>query len=157
MKTRIQLLALGTMLAISIPAAAQSSDPVFGTWQLNVAKSTYSPGPAPKSSTRTYVAVKNGYKFSSKGIDAEGKAVATEFTAYYDGKYHPMTGSTTVDSIMVVRVDANNSSSTQTKAGKVMLHTTRVVSKDGKTLTATATGTNAAGKAFRNVELFDKR
>ena len=34
---------------------AQESDPLVGTWELNVAKSKYSPGPAPKSETRTYV------------------------------------------------------------------------------------------------------
>ena len=31
-------------------ATAQSNDPAFGTWKLNVAKSTFSPGPGPKES-----------------------------------------------------------------------------------------------------------
>ena len=160
MKTKTRLLTLCTMLAIAVPAAiasAQAGDPLFGTWELNVAKSTWSPGPGPKSSTRTYVAVGNGYKFSAVGIDAAGKPTATTFTAYFDGKYHPMTGSSTADSIMVERVDANTSKSTQMKAGKVVVHTTRVISKDGKTLTSTTTGTTADGKAIKNVELFDKR
>jgi hypothetical protein len=154
------MLVLGTMLATAGAAAvasAQASDPVFGTWVLNVAKSTYSPGPGPKSSTRTYTAVENGYKFASKGIDAQGKPAAAEFTAHFDGKYYPMTGSTTVDSIMVKRIDANHTKSTQKKGNKVVIHTSRVISKDGKTLTATATGKDAAGKAYKNVELFDRK
>jgi hypothetical protein len=75
----------------------------------------------------------------------------------FDGKYHAMTGSATVDSIMVKRVDANNTASTQTKGGKVVVRTTRSISKDGKTMTATTNGTNAAGKAYTNVELFEKK
>src|SRR5262245_26035510 len=35
--------------------AAQAADPILGTWVLNVARSTFSPGPAPRSETRTYV------------------------------------------------------------------------------------------------------
>ena len=34
--------------------AAWAADPVLGTWELNVAKSKYNPGPAPKSQTRIY-------------------------------------------------------------------------------------------------------
>ena len=158
MKTRV--LVLGTMLATvgaANFASAQASDPVYGTWELNVTKSTYSPGPAPKSSTRTYTAVENGYTFASKGVDAAGKAVAASYTAHFDGKYHPMTGSATVDSIMVKRIDANTTESTQKKGAKVVIHTRRVISKDGKTMTSTGTGTDAAGKAYKNVEVFDKK
>ena len=44
------LLAVGN----AVVAAAPAADPVIGTWQLNVAKSKFSPGPAPKSDARTY-------------------------------------------------------------------------------------------------------
>jgi hypothetical protein len=33
--------------------AAFAADSATGTWKLNLAKSTFSPGPAPKSQTRT--------------------------------------------------------------------------------------------------------
>ena len=160
MKALARTLVLGTMLAAAlgaVVASAQSSDLSLGTWVLNVAKSTYSQGAAPKSSTRTYTAAPNGYTFLSKGVDADGKATTVQFTIAFDGKYHVMTGSATVDSIMVKRIDANNFESTQTKAGKVVIRTKRVISKDGKTLTGTTTGTNAAGKAYTNVEVYDKR
>ena len=92
-----------------------------------------------------------------KGVDAEGKPTSTEFTAAYDGKYYASVGNPNADSIMVKRIDANTVEATQTMAGKVVIRTPRVVSKDGKTLTSTATGTDAAGKAFKNVELFEKK
>jgi hypothetical protein len=137
--------------------AGQAGDLLTGTWAVNVAKSTYSPGPAPKSETRTYVALANGYKFSSKGIDGEGKPTATTFSVNFDGKYYPLTGSVAVDSIMAKRVDAYTNESVQTKGGKIVRRTTRVIAKDGKSFTVTSTGTNAAGKPYKNVEVFDKK
>jgi hypothetical protein len=160
MQTNARWLVLSSVLAMlgtAAAASAQSSGPEYGTWVLNVAKSTYSPGPAPKSSTRTYTAVANGYTFSSSGVDATGKSVSATFTVHFDGKYAPMTGGSEASAIMVKRIDANTVESTQKRGDKVVIHTTRVISKDGKTLTSTGWGTNAAGKEYRNVEVFDKK
>jgi hypothetical protein len=159
MKNVTRTVLLGTMLAVLVPAivGAQAGDPVLGTWKLNLAKSTYSAGGAPKSQTRTYTAAGKGYKFVAKGVDAAGKASTTEFTVSYDGKFVPATGNPAFDSIMVKRVDANTVEATQKKGNKVVSVTTRVVSKDGKTITSTAKGTNAAGKAYTNVEIYEKQ
>jgi hypothetical protein len=160
MRTNTRMLVLGTLLTMAVPSAvasAQASDPAIGTWVLNVAKSTYSPGPGPKSSTRTYVATEKGWTYSSKGIDADGKPSANTFTAKFDGKYTPLTGSAAVDSILVTRVDANGVKGTEKKGDKVVIHVTRVIAQDGKTMTVTTTGTDAAGKPSKNVEVFDKK
>ena len=145
------------MAAMSVAATAQPKDPSMGTWVLNVAKSTYSPGPASKSATRTYTPAPNGYKFSSDGVDAKGAKTHVEFTTAFDGKYHVMTGNTAADSIKVTRVDANTVKSTQKKGAKEVTQTTRTVSSDGKTLTTSAKGTGADGKPFTNVEVFDRK
>lgn len=157
---KARMLSLGTLLAIAAPialASAQASDPAIGTWELNLAKSTYSAGGAPKSQTRTYVATAKGYKFTSKGVGADGKPTSTEFTVHFDGKYVPVTGNPAMDSIMVKRVNASTIKASQKKGNAVAIRTTRVISKDGKTLTSTAKGKNAAGKAYTNVEVFDKK
>src|SRR5688500_3764428 len=62
-----------TVLAIAvalfgIQLAAQRADPVLGTWVLNPAKSTFSPGPAPKSESRTYVMADQETKVTFKGV-----------------------------------------------------------------------------------------
>ena len=59
MRTRLPAIALGTLLAALGVAqlAAQADDPVVGTWELNVGKSKFDPGPAPKSESRTYSVV----------------------------------------------------------------------------------------------------
>ena len=47
---------LAGLLVAAAPVAALKPDPLIGTWILNVAKSKYTPGPAPKSSTVVYEA-----------------------------------------------------------------------------------------------------
>ena len=155
-----KILMSAVILAMAAPVAdsiAQASDPVIGTWVLNVAKSKYDPGPPPKSVTRTYTPAPNGYTFVQDAVNAAGATTHVEFTAAFDGKYHPVTGNPNADSIMVKRVDANTVESSQKKGATVRFTSTRAVSKDGKTLTNTAKGTNAEGKPYINVEVFEKK
>jgi len=42
---------MGLMASPQLGFAQSESDPFLGVWQLNVAKSKYSPGPPPKSQT----------------------------------------------------------------------------------------------------------
>ena len=162
MITVTRTLVFASLLAVTVAApgaavSAQANNPVIGTWELNVAKSKYTPGPGPKSETRTYTATANGYTFSSKGVGADGKPTAVTFSVTFDGKYHPMTGNPNADSIMVKRINARSTESTQKRGVKVVNHTTRVISKDGKTMTNTSKGTDAAGKATSSVAVFDKK
>jgi hypothetical protein len=46
------IFATATLSIVSL--SAQTSDPLAGTWELNLGKSKFSPGPPPKSETRTY-------------------------------------------------------------------------------------------------------
>ena len=136
---------------------AQNNDPVVGTWVLNVAKSKFSPGPAPKSESRTYAMAGNEIKATSTGVDADGKATSAAWTVVYDGKERPVTGDPDADTLSLKRVDPNTIEFTEMKAGKVVLSGTRTVSKDGKTLTITTKGTNAKGQKVDNVVVYDKK
>jgi hypothetical protein len=74
------------------------SNPLVGTWKLNLEKSKYSPDPAPKSSTRTTEAVGQSYRTTFEGISAEGTPTKVVFGPYsYDGKPYPVTGTPTYD------------------------------------------------------------
>jgi len=143
------------MLGMELPA--QSADPVVGTWKLNVAKSKFSPGPAPKSETRTYAVAGQDIKGTAKGVDSSGKPTASEWTMNYDGKDRPFVGSQDADTLSLKRVDASSAEFTQKKAGKVVITGTRSISQDGKVMTITSKGTNAGGQAISNVQVFEKR
>jgi hypothetical protein len=160
MQARHWIVALGTLVAFALPAvrvAGQAADPLIGTWELNPASSRFSPGPAPKSESRTYRAAGEEIKATSKGVGADGKPTAREWTVSYDGKDRPQSGYADADTLTLKRIDAFSAEFTEKRAGKVVITGTRVISKDGKVMTITAKGTNAKGEAINNVMVFDKR
>jgi len=156
----LRMLIVGAALgigALATVSAADAVDPVDGSWTLSVAKSKFSPGPAPKSQTRTYATTEQGVTLSFSGVAADGTQSSGQSNYKYDGKDYPITGSADYDTLMVTRIDAYTAKSTQKKAGKVVGTTIRKVSKDGKLLTLRSNGTNAAGAAYSNVMVFDKQ
>jgi hypothetical protein len=162
MKRRTLLLTGMTLLGLTIAGVPQpsfaQSDPALGTWQLNLAKSKYSPGPPPKSNTVTVQAVGQNHKLAAVTIDAEGKQTSVENTRIYDGMSHPVTDNNPdYDAGAFTRVDAYTIIISFTKAGKLVRTATNVVSQDGKTITATATGTDARGRQVNNIAVYDKQ
>ena len=144
------------LLALSVGAILADSN--IGTWKLNVAKSTFSPGPAPKSQTLKYEAWgTDGVKFTADGVGADGKPTHWEFQAKYDGKDNPFTGNPDADTIAFKRIDANTIEAITKMKGKVTGNTKAVVSADGKTRTLTQTGKNAQGQDVNNVMVYDKQ
>lgn len=156
MRARSTALTLGVILVAAAVVSAQDANSRIGTWHLNVAKSTYSPGPAPKSQVLTIEAAGAGEKVTSESVSATGAKTVSVYTANYDGKPYPITGSETADTVTLKRVDANTSERTDSKGGKAVQTFIRVVSKDGKTMTVTIKGTNAQGQAVNNVVVFEK-
>jgi hypothetical protein len=149
---------LGVVLGAGLGrVAAQASNPRLGTWKLNVAKSKYSPGPAPQSLTMKIEAAGEGEKATTEGVNAAGTATMTQYTANVDGKDYPMTGSQNADTVSLKRIDARTMERTDKKGEKVVATSTRVVSEDGKTMTVTTKGTNAQGQAVDNVSVWEKQ
>ena len=73
----LSLILLGSAFAV------WAADPVLGTWELNVAKSKYNPGPAPKSQTRIYEALPEGMKVTIKTVNADGQSTVVEHPANF--------------------------------------------------------------------------
>jgi hypothetical protein len=156
--TRIALCA--TALAILVPSAsltAQAGDRAIGTWKLNLTKSKYTPGPLPKSLTLTYEVAGKGVRVTTQGVDADGKPTHTDYTANYDGKNYPVSGSADYDTVVLKKVDASTVEATRKHGGHVVQTMRRVLSKDGNVLTTTTTGTDAAGRHIKNVAVFDRQ
>jgi len=145
MARRLIVVAALVLVVTGMPATAtliaQATDQLAGTWELNISKSKLTPGPLPRSETRTYDVTGTQVKSVQKGVDAEGKPTLVQFTANYDGKDYPYTGSPLFDTVAITRVDNFTASFVQKKNGKVVLTGKRVVSKDGKTMTISGKGT----------------
>lgn len=138
---------------------AQSNVPTnIGTWKLNLAKSTYAPGTAPKSATFTNSVAGAGVKTVSDSVAADGTKIHSEYTVIYDGKDNPVTGNGRSGDVAAgTRVDANTVKFVYKKDGKVTITQTGVVSKDGKTYTITAKGTNTLGQLINTVAVHDRQ
>jgi hypothetical protein len=154
----VRLVALACLFSAAVCSAvvAQTADPGLGTWRLNVAKSKFSPGPAPKSSTVTFTAAGQGVKAVISGVGPDGAKVQWEYSASFDGKPHPVTGNPDGDMVVARRVSATTIETSYTLKGKPTTVNTRVVSADGKTLTVTTKGVNAQGQKLDNVQVFEK-
>jgi hypothetical protein len=76
-----------TLLGLAIAALPQlgfaQSDPWVGMWQLNLAKSKYSPGPPPKSGTVNIQGEGQNHKLTAVGINAEGNPTSAVVTWIY--------------------------------------------------------------------------
>jgi hypothetical protein len=139
-------------------ALAQAGDPQIGSWKLNVAKSTFSPGPPPKSATTLIEAAGAGAKLVVDQTMADGTARHWEFTANYDGKDVPIAGNNPdADTVARTRVNANTVQTISKKAGKVVATQQSTVSADGKTRTVTTKGVNAAGQQLNNIAVYERQ
>jgi len=154
----LQTTLLLTVFLVSLSAGLSAADdPSFGTWKLNLAKSKFSPGPAPKSQIVKYEAWEDGFKVSIDVVDALGKANHSEFTAKFDGKEYPWKGNANADLATVKKIDDRHMESTWKKDGKTTITIKNAIAPDGKSRTVTHSGTDAQGRTVNTVMFFDKQ
>jgi hypothetical protein len=163
--TRLLLpILVGSALAVSTGQMAADGQPsappderVLGTWRLNVAKSTFSPGPPYRSQIRAYEPHDKAVKATITTTYADGHSSQIEYTADYDSLEYPVTGSPDYDSIRLKRVDAFTAEAELGHAGKTFATARRTISADGKTMTIVVQMEVSAGSPVRNVMVYDKR
>ena len=144
--------------AAPAPAPAASANPHLGTWVLNVGKSSYSPGPAPKSQTIKMEAWDaDGVSYVADGVGGDDKPTHSEFKAKYDGKDYEFKGNPDADMLSYTKVDANTLDATLKLKGATVQTVHVVVSEDGKTRTVTQTGKNAQGKDVKITSVYVKQ
>ena len=148
------------LLALAITTvAALAADNSLGTWKLDLEKSKYTGAPMPvKSLTVTREASDGGVKQTTTGELTDGTAINASYTAKYDGKDVQVTGNAPYDTIAIKQVNADTLTDARKKTGGKYQGTSRtVVSNAGKTMTTTTKGTNAEGKEFTSIFVFDKQ
>ena len=149
-------LVVGALMVFS-SSVALADDNWIGTWKLNVAKSTFSPGPAPKSRTIKFEVTPAGTKFTADDVDARGKPGHTSWTSKLDGKDVPYEGNPNADTAAPKRVDDNTYTNAWKKDGKATIEAKVVVSADSKSLTITQTGKNAKGEVVNNTAVYERQ
>jgi hypothetical protein len=133
-----------------------AGDRAIGVWKFNPEKSNYESGPPPQKSIRRFEAADGGCTFIHRGIDARGHEFYVTYTAKYDGKEYPVKGARRYDRVMQKMIDDSTVDLIFKKGDEVTVKARRVISKDGKTMTITATGKHHDGKAFKNVVVYER-
>jgi hypothetical protein len=155
MKSKLALIGLMTVLAM--PALAQTTNPLLGTWKLNVEKSTFF-GPPPKSGVTTFAPDAQGIvKNSGGGIDAQGQEYKYTFTHIYDGKPHAVTGIPQFNEDTYNRINTNTLNFVRSKDGKPVQMGSLAVSDDGKTFYVTVILVGANGQLNSSVGVWEKQ
>jgi hypothetical protein len=147
---------LTVALCVSAVALGFAEDPEMGTWKLNETKSKIAPG-MPKNHTVVYEAAGDNVKITVDGADKDGKVAHNEWTGKFDGKDYPVTGDPTSDMRSYTKVDTHKLKFTVKQNGKSMTTGRVVVSADGKIRTVIVTGTDAEGKKFKSVAVYEKQ
>jgi|ERR1043166_5696081 hypothetical protein len=151
-----------TLLVLVFQLAAAQSSPstdarVLGTWQLNVAKSKFFPGPPYRDETRTYEPYKDAVKMTIKRTLANGQSLTIEYTAGYDSMEYPVSGSADYDTIRLKKLDSLTFEGVLSHADNVIAVTRRVISDDGKTMTITFKAKELQGRPVDNTMVYDRR
>ena len=96
-------------------------------------------------------------KQTTDQVTASGESRHVEVTAMFDGKDAAVKGNPDADMQAFKRVDDRSYEVTAKKNGKVTTITKVTISADGKTRTATQTGTDPQGRAVNNTIVYDKQ
>ena|SRR5579859_3673986 len=160
-KAMRQLSAILLLAELSTQAFAQDGMKLkFGTWKLNLKKSTFASGSKPRSDTRIYEDRGDGVIMSTHTtVDQDGREALTIYVAKFDDKEYPVItkGSSAFSFITFHKVDEHSESFVLTRDGKIAVRGTTTISKDGKTMTMILNRTNGEGQTLQDIDIYEKQ
>ncbi len=145
------------LLALLSNLAIADTDPFAGTWTLNLRKSKYPPGAAPRRMVIHMETAGDGILYQSETIDANGRSSKAEYIAGYDGREAVVKGGVgLLLPVSLKRIDRNTVEASYLRGRQVVATSRRVVSKDGRTMTITTTSPDKDGKTVTNVGVYER-
>jgi len=152
--TLVAVLIMSSAPVAQIRPTAEPPPQLIGTWQLNVTKSKYSPGPPLRSETRVYARQADGVHGVVTRVHMDGRMEKFEYVANF-GNDHVVTGIPEYDRVTLRRVDELTSDAVLSHAGMVFGVGRRTIAPDGRTMTITFDRKNAE-TPVHNVASYDK-
>ena len=152
--------ALMAIVAMGMGAAQQVRD-MSGTWQLNVARSSWGKHAKPTSGTVVIEHHEPAFKYSGDVQMQMGSETADRrtfaFDGSIDGQAHPVTGSAGAGMLTLKRENASTVvSEFRTKDGTLLETAKTTISADGKTMTRELKGKGANGDVSW-VEIYERQ
>jgi hypothetical protein len=152
---RILIGGLVLLVLVAVPAVAQAQASFAGTWELDRFKSVYEPV-ATQPQRRVLTLEVKGDDIVSRAQTWRGDAVnEVVITAKLDGKEYPVPNQPAT--VAFKRSNATTIVRTAMLGGKLSETQTWALSADGKVLTITSEGTDAAGTAIKSKQHYDRK
>ena len=133
------------LLVLMVPQFALAQNQLFvGTWNVDVSKSRYEPGAAPKSETLRFEPVGEGFKVSLDGLNQQGR-YHSEAIGKFDGVDVPVVATPARQAAFTYafsRIDDRTWEIVIKVNGERRLTVRNVVSEDGKTMRGVSTVIN---------------
>jgi len=155
-----------SIILLTTAVAANGADPIVGTWKLNIAKSNFSPvlqavtkRAAPKEHTEIYREIDGDLiEFTTTEIRADGSSDSGRLTwPRQGGMVKVLEGQSGLLLIESFIGPGNWYVTGLLKDGRQFGVRHKTVSKDGKTLRQTITGMDQGGKAFEQLEVYERQ
>ena len=152
----IQLAALISTLYLATSVFA-AQNPHLGTWTLNEAKSTLTPGTS-KYTRVVFADAGERVHVTIEGVTADGRPTRNEWTGAFDGKDYPVTmDDRAVGTRAYTKIDDRTLEFISKTGGRITLTGRIVVASDGKSWTVTESGADPHGTRFSIQAVFDKQ
>ena len=150
-----RLLGFAAVVVVVASGVLAQNNPFVGTWKLNLAKSKFTSPPREEMFTVQMVGDQD--QVTVTGTAAVGSPISMKYEVPDKGGTGKILTGGPYDAVSGKRIDENTYETSLMKDGKEISHHHLVVSKDGKTMTDTAKGTNAQGNPVSGVEIFEKQ
>jgi len=146
------------LLVFTVPRLAPAQNQqLMGTWKVDVAKSKYEPGAAPKNETLRFEPVGDGFKVSLDGVNQQGP-YHSEATGKFDGADVPVVATPARQARFTYafsRIDDRTWEIVIKVNGERRLLVRNVVSEDGNTMKSVSTVTDRG--QVNQVVLYEKQ
>jgi len=145
------------LLVLTVALGIWAADPFVGTWKLNLSKSHYKTGTAPKEQTVTTSESGGNVDTTVTFTPADGSPISYHFTTPVKGGAGTVVQGAGFDAVTAKRIN-DNSRELHFKQGAKEVRTARItISKDGKTMRTTLKGTDPQGKPVDATVVYDKQ
>ena len=133
-----------------------AADSFVGVWKLNLAKSEYKVGAAPKEQIVTMTEEDGNLRVRVNAVTAEGKKTVVDYTVPLEGGTGKMNPSPAYDGITGTHIGPNEREISRLKDGKPVFTARSTVAPDGKTMIGHSKGISPLGQPVENTLFYEK-
>ena len=155
-KAAIRAIAI-SLASVAVLGQQPSMSLWAGTWKRNVARSSYSPGPPPKTEQTVTMAIANGLlQVTENGFNADGQPTSIAYVVNFDDSEHA------VDAVQALTrtyrwIDERKFEGVNKVKGDETTLIEYALAADARTYTLTTTGITAQGQLVHHVVVYEKQ